>query len=165
MFIVMYQPILDFQHQAFAMNTIRRTNLLSNVEVVTLSTFCTNFPVFVHFALQSSRMKLYFWYLSCTHFPEMTHQYIFLLSPFFTWNISKHLLYFVLWKVDMGRNLWHSLVLQLQISNFSYSLKNLSPVWNYFRWRILHFHETRHRKRIIFVFCYSFNVLLFKKTK
>jgi len=36
-------------------------------------------------------------------------------------------------------------------------------VWNYFRWRILHFHKTRYRKRIVFVFCYSFNVLLFNK--
>jgi len=38
-------------------------------------------------------------------------------------------------------------------------------VWNYFRWRILHFHQTRRRKRIVFVFCYSFNVLLFSKNK
>ena len=38
-------------------------------------------------------------------------------------------------------------------------------MWNYFRWRILHFHETRHKKRIIFVFCYSFNVLLFSKNQ
>ena len=43
--------------------------------------------------------------------------------PFFTCNISKYLRYFVLWKVDIGRNLWHSLVLQSQISNFPYSLK------------------------------------------
>jgi len=42
--------------------------------------------------------------------------------------------------LDIGLNLWHSLVLQSQISNFPYSLENLSPVWNYSRWRILHFH-------------------------
>jgi len=58
------------------MNPMRRTNLHSNVEVVMLLTFCTNFQVFARFVLQSSPMKLYFWYLSCKHFPEITHQYI-----------------------------------------------------------------------------------------
>ena len=57
-------------------------NLYSNVEVVMLLTLCTNFQVFAHFALQSSPMKLYFWYLSCKHFPEITHQYI-LFAPLF----------------------------------------------------------------------------------
>jgi len=42
------------------MNPIRRTTLLSNVEVVTRLTLCTNYQVFAHFALQSSPMKLYF---------------------------------------------------------------------------------------------------------
>ena len=42
--------------------------------------------------------------------------------------------------LDIGLNLGHALVLQSQISNFPCSLKNLSSVWNYFRWRILHFH-------------------------
>ena len=32
------------------------------------------------------------------------------------------------------------IVLLSQTSNFPYSLKNLSPVWKCFRWRILHFH-------------------------
>jgi len=32
-----------------SMNPIRRTNLLSNIDVVTLSKFCTNFKVFAHF--------------------------------------------------------------------------------------------------------------------
>jgi len=45
MFIVMYQTNTRHEHQAFTMNPIRRTNLLSNVEVVTLLTFCTNFEV------------------------------------------------------------------------------------------------------------------------
>ena len=61
--------------------------------------------------------------------------------------------------LEIGRNLWHSLLLQSQISNFPYSLKNLSPVWNYFRWIILCFHLTRHRKRTFSAthstFCYS----------
>ena len=113
-------------HQAFTMNQMRRKKLHSNVEVVMLLTLCTNFQVFAHFALQSSPMKLYFWYLSCKYFPEITHQYI-LFAPFFL-----HLKYFeasaLLCVVkgillDIGLNLWHSLVLQAQISNFSYSLK------------------------------------------
>jgi len=45
-------------------------------------TLCTNFQVFAHFALQSSPMKLYFWYLFCKHFPEITHQCI-LFAPLF----------------------------------------------------------------------------------
>jgi len=45
-------------------------------------TLCTNFLVFAHFVLQSSPMKLYFWYLPCKHFPEITHQYI-LFAPLF----------------------------------------------------------------------------------
>ena len=44
-----------------------------------------------------------------------------------------------LW-LDMGLNLRYSLVLLTQTSNFPYSLKNMSPEWKYFRWRILHFH-------------------------
>jgi len=52
------------------------------IEVVMLLTLCTNLQVFAHFALQSSPMQLYFRYLSCKHFPEITHQYI-LFAPFF----------------------------------------------------------------------------------
>ena len=129
MLIIMYQTNTEHPAVTFTMNPMRRTNLHSNVEVFKLLTFCTNFQVFSHFVLQSSLMNLYFWYLSCKHFPEITHEYIFLLTSFFTWNISKHLRYFVLWKVDIGRNLWHSLVLQSQISNFPYSLnKSVSCV-------------------------------------
>jgi len=94
-----------------------------------------------------------------------THQYILLALLFLH---LKHLEAALLCVVkgillDIGSNLWHSLVLQSQISNFPYSLKNLSPVRNYFRWRILRFHYTWNRKRI--VFCYSFNVLLFSKNQ
>ena len=32
-----------------SMNPIRRTNLLSNIDVVTLSKFCNKFKVFAHF--------------------------------------------------------------------------------------------------------------------
>jgi len=42
------------------MNPMRRTNFLSNVEVVMLLTLCTNFQVFAPFALQFLPMKLYF---------------------------------------------------------------------------------------------------------
>ena len=106
------------------MNPIRRTNLHSNDEVVMILTLCTNFQVFAHFGLQSSPMKLCVWYLSCKHFPEITNQYI-LIAPLFLH--FKHfeasaLLYVVKGiLLDIGLNLWYSLV--LQISNLSYSLK------------------------------------------
>jgi len=87
------------------MNPMRRTNSHSNVEVVMLLTLCTNFQVFAHFASQSSPMKLYFWYLSCKHFPEIIQQYILFifcsLPSFFTSTLSVphgplsgHFLYF-----------------------------------------------------------------------
>jgi len=62
------------------MDPMRGTNSHLNVEVAMLLTLYTNFQVFEHFALQSSPMKLYFWYLSCKHFPEITHRYI-LFAP------------------------------------------------------------------------------------
>jgi len=77
--IIMYQTNTELPAVTFTMNPMSRTNYNSNVEVVMLITLCTIFQVFAHFALQSSPVKLYFWYLSCKHFPEITHQYIFLL--------------------------------------------------------------------------------------
>ena len=89
-------------------------------------------------------MKLYFWYLSCKHFPEITHQYtVFCLLPsFFTStlsvphrSLSDHFLHLKHFEasallcvvkgilLEIGRTLRHSLVLQWQISNFPYSLK------------------------------------------
>ena len=70
-------------------------------------------------------MKLYFWYLSCKHLPEITHQYI-LFAPLFLH--LKHfeasaLLCVVKGRLDVGRNLLHSLVLQPQTSNFPCSQK------------------------------------------
>jgi len=112
------------------MNPLRRKNLHSNVEVVLLLTLCTNFQVFAHFALQSSPMKLYFWYISCKHFPEITHQYI-LFAPFFL-----HLKHFEASALvcavkrillEIGLNLRYSLVILSQASNFSYSLKKSVP--------------------------------------
>ena len=89
-----------------------------------LLTLCTNFQVFVHFALQSSPIKLYFWYLSCKHFPEIIHQYILFVPLFlhlkhFETSASLCVVKGIL--VDIGLNLRCSLV--LQISNFPYSLK------------------------------------------
>ena len=105
---------------------MRRTNLHSNVEVVKLLTLCPIFQVFAHFALQSSPMKLYFWYLSCKHFPEITHQYI-LFAPLFLhlkhFEVSALLCVAKGILLEIGLDLWHSLVLQSQISNFTYSLK------------------------------------------
>ena len=89
-------------------------------------TFCTNFQVFSHFALQCSAMKLHFWYVSCKHFPEITHQYI-LFAPLFLrlkhFEASAFVCVVKGILLDIGLNLWHSLVLQSQISNFPYSLK------------------------------------------
>jgi len=99
------------------MNPMHRTNLHSYVEVMILLTLCTNFQVFAHFDLQSSPMKLYFWYLSWKHFPEITHQYILFALLFL------HLKYFeasaLRWVtcvvkdilLDIGLNLWHAVVL------------------------------------------------------
>ena len=125
MLIVMYQTNTEHSEVTFTMNPMPRTNLHSNVEVFMLLTLCTNFHVFAHFALQFSPMKSYFWYLSCKHFPEITHQYVFCspLSSLETfWNmcvtcVVKGIL------LDIGLNLWHSPVLQSQISNFLYPLK------------------------------------------
>jgi len=84
-----------------------------------LLTLCTNFLVFVHFVLQSSPTKLYFWYLSCKHFPEITHQCI-LFAPLFlhlkNFEISA-LLWVIKGMLDIGLYLRYSLV--LQISNFA----------------------------------------------
>jgi len=94
-----------------------------------LLTLCTNFLAFVHFVLQSSPMKLYFWYLSCKRFPEITRRYI-LFAPLFL-----HLKHFktsaLLCVVkgilrDIGLNLRYSPV--LQISNFSLTKKAVSCV-------------------------------------
>jgi len=102
-----------------------------------LLTLCTNFIVFAHFVLQSSPMKLHFWYLFCKHFPEITHQYI-LFAPLFLhlkhFQTSALLCVVKGILLDIGLNLRYSLV--LQINNFPTHYKKLSPVWNYFRWRL-----------------------------
>jgi len=94
-------------------------------EVVMLLTLCTNFLVFAHFVLQSSPMKLYFWYFSWKHFPEITHQYI-LFAPLFLH--LKHFETSALLRVvkrillDIGLNLRYSPV--LQVSNFPLNKKS-----------------------------------------
>ena len=75
MLIIMYQTNTEHPAVTFTMSPMRRINLHSNVEVFMLLTLCSNFQVFAHFALQFSPMKLYFWYLSCKHFPEIAHQH------------------------------------------------------------------------------------------
>jgi len=132
------KPTLDIEHQAFTMNTMGRTNLLSNVEVVMLLTLCTNFLLFAHFFCNLCRWSCTF--DICLANIEITHQYI-VFDPLFLH--MKHFETSTLLCVekgillDIGLNLKYSPV--LQISNFPYSLKNLSSVWNYFRWRILYF--------------------------
>jgi len=111
------------------MNPMRRTNIHSNVEVVMLLTLCTNFLVFAHFVLQSSPMKLSFWYLSCKHFPEITHQYIlfallFLCLKHFETSALLCVVKGIL--LDIGLTLRYSPV--LQISNFSLTKKAVSCV-------------------------------------
>jgi len=89
-----------------------------------LLTLCTNFLVFAHFVLQSSSMKLYFWYLSCKHFPEITHQYILFALLFLHlkhFEISALLCVVRRILLDIGLNLKYSPV--LQISNFQLSKK------------------------------------------
>jgi len=89
-----------------------------------LLTLCTNFQVFAHFALQSSPMKLYFWYLSCKHFLEITHEQILYAPPFLHLKHFETSALLCVVKgilLDIGLNLRYSLV--LQISNFPYSRK------------------------------------------
>jgi len=111
------------------MNPMRRTNLHSNVEVVMLSTLCTIVLIFARFVLQSSPMKLYFWYLSCKHFPEITRQYI-LFAPLFLhlkhFETSALLCVIKGLLLDIGLNLRYSPV--LQISNFPLTKKAVSCV-------------------------------------
>ena len=119
--------------EVFGFPTLFSLNYLANwyqvSSQVMLLTLCTNFQDFAHFALQSSPMKLYFWYLSYKHFPVITHQYI-LFAPLFLH--LKHFETFALLcavkgiLLDIGLNLRYSLI--LQISNFPYLRKNLSPV-------------------------------------
>jgi len=113
------------------MNPMRRTNWHSNVEVVTLLTLCTNFLVLrtLFCNLRRWPMKLYFWYLSCKHFPEIAHQYT-LFAPLFLH--FKHFETSALLCVekgillDIGLNLRYSPV--LQISNFPLTKKAASCV-------------------------------------
>ena len=113
---------------------MRRTILHSNVEVVMILTLCSNFQVFAHFALQSSLMKLYFLIFVLQTFSWNHSSIYFVCSPLSSletyWSICvtcvvKGML------LDIELSLWHALVLQPQISNFPYSLKNLYSVWNY----------------------------------
>jgi len=94
-------------------------------KVVMLSTLRTNFLIFAHFALQSSPMKLYFWYLSCKHFPEISHQYV-LFTPLFLHlkHFETSALLCVVKRIllDIGLNLRCSPV--LQISNFPLTKKS-----------------------------------------
>jgi len=121
----MYQTNTEHPAVTFTMNPLRRTNLHSNVKVFMLLTLCTNFQDFAHFALQFSPMKLYFWYLSYKHFPEITHQYIFALLFLRLKHFEASALLCVVKGIllDIELDLWHSLVLQWQISNFPFSLK------------------------------------------
>jgi len=136
-----------------------RTNLHWNVEVAMLSTLCINFQVFAYFICNIRRWSCTFDICLANIFLKSLTDMFCLLPSFLTSTLSfphgplsghfLHLKHFetsaLLCVVNgillhIGRNFWHFLVLQAQISNFHYSLKNLSPVWNYFRWRILCFH-------------------------
>jgi len=127
------------------MNPMCRKYLHSNVEVVMLSTMCTNFQVFAHLLCNLPR-----W--SCTSdiclanifLKSLTN--IFCLLPFFFIStvsvphgpLSGHFLHLKHFQasassaslcvvngtlLDIGLSLWQSLVLQSQISNFPCSLK------------------------------------------
>jgi len=58
MLIMCIKLTLDIEQKAFTMNPIRRTNLHSNVELVTLLTLCTNFQVFARFAIFADEVVL-----------------------------------------------------------------------------------------------------------
>jgi len=132
-----------------------------------LLTLCTNFQVFAHFALQSSPMKLYFWYLSWKHFPETTHQYI-LFAPLFLHfkHFETSALLFVVERMllDIGLNLRYSLVLS-QTGNFPYSLKKSVSCMKLFSLKNFTLSLNEAPKARFFVFCYSFKVLLFSKNQ
>jgi len=71
--------------------------------------------------------------------------------------------------LDIGLNLWHSLVLQSQISNFPYSLKKSVFCVKLFSLKnfTLSLYEAPKAFLLFFllVFCYSFNILLFGKNQ
>ena len=127
-------------------------------------TLCTNFQDFAHFALQSSLMKLYFWYWFCKHFPEITHQDI-LFAPFFLH--LKHFETFALLCVvkgillDIRLNLRYSLI--LQISSFSYSLKKSVSCVKLFSLKNFTHSLNEAPKAYYFCFYCSFKVLVFSK--
>ena len=136
-----------------------------------LLTLCTNVEVFAHFALQSSPMKLYFWYLSCKHFREITHQYI-LFAPFFLHlnHFGTSALLCVVKRIllDIGLNLRYSLVILSQANNFSYSLKKSVSYVKLFSLKnfTLSLNEApKAHYFFLFVFCYSVKVLLFSKNQ
>jgi len=127
MLIIIYQTNTEHPAVTFTINPMRRTNLHSNVEVFMLLTLCTNFEVSAHFGLQFSR-----W--SCTFDICLANIFLKSLTNIFFAPLFRRLKHFeasaLLCVVkgillDIGLNLWHSLVLQSQISNFPYSLKNI----------------------------------------
>ena len=101
------------------MNLKCRTNLLSNVEVVTLMTFCTNFQVVAHFASQSAPMKLLLIFVLRAF--SWNHEYIyFVCSSLSSLEIFRSICGTLCCEgvlLDIGRNLWQCLVLQSQISS------------------------------------------------
>ena len=67
--------------------------------------------------------------------------------------------------LDIGLNLWHSLVLQSQISNFPYSLKRSVSCVKLISLKNFTLSLNEAPKAHNFVFCYSFNVLLCNKNQ
>ena len=129
---------------------------------------CTKFQVFALFALQSSPMKLYFWYLSCKHFPEITHQYIlFALLFLHLKHFETSALLCVVKRIllDIRLNLRYSLILLSQTSNFPYSLKKICLLYETIFVEEFYIFTKRGAESALFFFCYSFKVLLFSKNQ
>jgi len=57
-------------------------------------------------------MKLSFWYLSCKHFPEITHQYILFALLFIFWNEITPQIVFKNQNNGKRRNVKHSKIIQ-----------------------------------------------------
>jgi len=83
MLFKMYQTNTEHSGVTFTMNPMRRTNLHSNIEVFMLSTLCTNFQDFAHFALQFSPISCAFDICFANIFLKSLTDIFFLLPSFF----------------------------------------------------------------------------------
>ena len=122
MLIIMYETNTEYPEVTFIMNPMRITNLHSNVEVYVvhqLPSFCA--LCIAIFADEVIRLIFVLQTFSWNHSP------IYFFAPFFLrlkhFEASALLCVVKVILLHIGLNLWHSLVLQSQSSNFPYSLE------------------------------------------